>query len=121
MSKKPAVALVHGFWGNAGHRAKVIVELNTRGYTSLHVVENPLTSLADDAERTRKLEFDQPAKARDRQRYRSPSIASISRCSTCLVSRRVRFGSSAVAMTMAASSSAPISTCASGRTGWRAN
>ena len=53
MADKPAVVLVHGFWGNAGHWAKVIVELNRRGYTSLHAVENPLTSLADDAERTR--------------------------------------------------------------------
>jgi pimeloyl-ACP methyl ester carboxylesterase len=53
MADKPAVVLVHGFWGNAGHWAKVIVELNRRGYTSLHAVENPLTSLADDADRTR--------------------------------------------------------------------
>ena len=52
MADKPAVVLVHGFWGNAGHWGKVIVELNRRGYTSLHAVENPLTSLADDAERT---------------------------------------------------------------------
>ncbi|MFD9075501.1 alpha/beta hydrolase, partial [Streptomyces lasiicapitis] len=33
--------------------SKVIVELNKRGFTSLHAVENPLTSLADDTERTR--------------------------------------------------------------------
>jgi pimeloyl-ACP methyl ester carboxylesterase len=33
----------------------VISELSRRGYTSLHAVENPLTSLADDAERTRKM------------------------------------------------------------------
>src|SRR6516162_8147522 len=52
MADKPAVVLVHGFWGNAGHWGKVIVELNRRGYASLHAVENPLTSLADDAERT---------------------------------------------------------------------
>ena len=37
------------------------------------------------------------------------------------VSRRARFGSSAVAMAMAASSSAPISTWANGRTGCRAS
>ena len=53
MSDKPSIVLVHGFWGGAAHWAKVIVELNRRGYDSLHAVENPLTSLADDAERTR--------------------------------------------------------------------
>src|SRR5882672_6025870 len=55
MSNKPSVVLVHGFWGDAAHWAKVIVELNGRGYGSLHAVENPLTSLSDDAERTRKM------------------------------------------------------------------
>src|SRR5258708_14403422 len=55
MSNKPSVVLVHGFWGGAAHWAKVIVELNGRGYGSLHAVENPLTSLSDDAERTRKM------------------------------------------------------------------
>jgi pimeloyl-ACP methyl ester carboxylesterase len=28
MADNPAVVLVHGFWGNAGHWWKVIVELN---------------------------------------------------------------------------------------------
>jgi pimeloyl-ACP methyl ester carboxylesterase len=55
MSNKPSIVLVHGFWGGAAHWAKVIVELNGRGYDSLHAVENPLTSLADDAERTQKM------------------------------------------------------------------
>ena len=55
MSEKPSIVLVHGFWGGAAHWADVIVELNNRGYTDLHAVENPLTSLADDAERTRKM------------------------------------------------------------------
>ncbi|MEV6213875.1 alpha/beta hydrolase [Nocardia sp. NPDC051833] len=55
MAAKPTVVLVHGFWGGAAHWAKVIVELNRRGYPVLHAVENPLTSLADDAERTRKM------------------------------------------------------------------
>lgn len=55
MSDKPAVVLVHGFWGGAAHWANVIVELNKRGYDRIHAVENPLTSLADDAERTRKM------------------------------------------------------------------
>jgi pimeloyl-ACP methyl ester carboxylesterase len=51
----PAVVLVHGFWGDAGHWSKVILELNRRGYGSLHAVENPLTSLADDAHRTQQM------------------------------------------------------------------
>ncbi|GGV31857.1 alpha/beta hydrolase [Streptomyces spectabilis] len=55
MAGRPAVVLVHGFWGGAAHWANVIVELNKRGFDDLHAVENPLTSLADDAERTRKM------------------------------------------------------------------
>ena len=55
MSNKLSVVLVPGFWGGAAHWAKVIVELNRRGYDSLHAVENPLTSLYDDAERTQKM------------------------------------------------------------------
>lgn len=55
MSNKPSVVLVHGFWGGAAHWSKVIVELKDRGYESLHAVENPLTSLADDVERTQKM------------------------------------------------------------------
>ncbi|MEU3061913.1 alpha/beta hydrolase [Streptomyces subrutilus] len=53
MAAKPAIVLVHGFWGGAAHWAKVVPELRRRGFGSLHAVENPLTSLADDAERTR--------------------------------------------------------------------
>ncbi|MEU0935464.1 alpha/beta hydrolase [Embleya sp. NPDC005971] len=55
MADKPTVVLVHGFWGGAAHWAKVVVELRDRGFGSLFAVENPLTSLADDAERTRKM------------------------------------------------------------------
>ncbi|RDK00133.1 alpha/beta hydrolase [Paraburkholderia lacunae] len=55
MSNKPAIVLVHGFWGGAAHWSKVILELSRKGYTSIHAVEMPLTSLADDAERTRKM------------------------------------------------------------------
>jgi pimeloyl-ACP methyl ester carboxylesterase len=55
VSSKPNIVLVHGFWGGAAHWAKVIVELNGRGYDSLHAVDNPLTSLNDDAERTQKM------------------------------------------------------------------
>ncbi len=35
--------------------ANVIKQLHKRGYHDLHAVENPLTSLADDAERTCKM------------------------------------------------------------------
>ncbi|MEO8726185.1 MAG: alpha/beta hydrolase [Acidobacteriaceae bacterium] len=55
MTTKPTVILVHGFWGGAAHWSKVITRLNKKGYTSIFAVENPLTSLADDAERTRKM------------------------------------------------------------------
>lgn len=55
MSDKPAIILVHGFWGGAAHWSKVIVELSQRGYNNLRAVELPLTSLADDAARTRKM------------------------------------------------------------------
>jgi len=59
---QPAVVLVHGFWGGAAHWAKVIVELDRRGYRSLHAVENPLTSLANDAHRTQQMikQIDRP-------------------------------------------------------------
>ena len=52
---KPAIVLVHGFWGGAAHWSKVILQLAKLGYDSISAVENPLTSLADDAERTRKM------------------------------------------------------------------
>ncbi len=55
MSNQPTVVLVHGFWGGAAHWGKVILELARKGYTSIRAVEMPLTSLADDAERTRKM------------------------------------------------------------------
>lgn len=55
MSSKPAIVLVHGFWGGAAHWGNVIVELHKRGYGELYAVENPLTSLADDAARTRQM------------------------------------------------------------------
>ncbi|MGX2996966.1 alpha/beta hydrolase [Streptomyces sp. JNUCC 64] len=55
MADTPAIVLVHGFWGGAAHWSKVILELKRRGHTALHAVENPLTSLAEDAERTRKM------------------------------------------------------------------
>jgi pimeloyl-ACP methyl ester carboxylesterase len=55
MSDKPTIVLVHGFWGGAAHWSKVIAELIHKGITDIRAVEMPLTSLADDAERTRKM------------------------------------------------------------------
>jgi pimeloyl-ACP methyl ester carboxylesterase len=55
MSNKPTIVLVHGFWGDAAHWSKVIVELSRKGYGDIRAVEVPLTSLADDAERARKM------------------------------------------------------------------
>jgi pimeloyl-ACP methyl ester carboxylesterase len=55
MPSKPSIVLVHGFWGGAAHWGKVIVGLARKGYQSVYAVENPLTSLADDVARTRKM------------------------------------------------------------------
>lgn len=55
MADRPTIVLVHGFWGGAAHWGNVIVELKKRGYTKLFAVENPLTSLADDAARTQQM------------------------------------------------------------------
>ena len=55
MAKQTGIILVHGFWGGAAHWSKVIIALARRGHKSVFAVENPLTSLADDAERTRKM------------------------------------------------------------------
>ncbi|MGE0237816.1 MAG: alpha/beta hydrolase [Parvibaculaceae bacterium] len=55
MTKAISIILVHGFWGGAAHWGKVIVGLARKGHQSVMAVENPLTSLADDAERTRKV------------------------------------------------------------------
>ena len=62
MSEKPSIVLVHGFWGGAAHWSKVILELSRLGYRDLHAVEMPLTSLADDTERTRKMVASIPGK-----------------------------------------------------------
>ena len=59
MSNKPEQQAEHcarpWLLGWRGHWAKVIVELSRRDYDSLHAVENPLTSVPDDAERTQKM------------------------------------------------------------------
>jgi pimeloyl-ACP methyl ester carboxylesterase len=54
VSNKLTIILVHGFWGGAAHWAKVIPILARQGY-DVHAVENPLTSLADDSARTKKM------------------------------------------------------------------
>jgi pimeloyl-ACP methyl ester carboxylesterase len=55
MAAKPTIVLVHGFWGGAAHWSKVIIHLSRMGHPGIHAVENPLTSLPDDVERTRKM------------------------------------------------------------------
>ncbi|MDN2697028.1 alpha/beta hydrolase [Janthinobacterium sp. SUN073] len=55
MNNQTTIVLVHGFWGGAAHWSRVIVELRRQGHTAIRAVELPLTSLADDAERTRKM------------------------------------------------------------------
>lgn len=60
MASKLTIVLVHGFWGGAAHWAKVIPRLHASGFTSLLAVENPLTSLEDDAARTRQMVAQQP-------------------------------------------------------------
>lgn len=55
MNEQPTIVLVHGFWGGAAHWSKVILALSRQGFQKLQAVELALTSLADDAERTRKM------------------------------------------------------------------
>ncbi len=55
MGSTPTIILAHGFWGGAAHWSRVILALAKLGHKDLHAVELPLTSLADDAERTRKM------------------------------------------------------------------
>lgn len=55
MNSEITIVLAHGFWGGAAHWSKVIVDLTRKGYGAIRAVELPLTSLADDAERTRKM------------------------------------------------------------------
>lgn len=54
MSTAPRILLVHGAWGDAGHWRHVIPPLHQKGY-DVYAVQNPLTSLADDVERTSRL------------------------------------------------------------------
>ncbi len=54
MAAKPNIILVHGAWGDASHWRHVIPPLDAKGYR-VTAVQNPLTSLADDVDRTRRL------------------------------------------------------------------
>ena len=54
MTTKPNILLVHGAWGDGSHWRHVIPSLHAKGYR-VRAVQNPLTSLADDVDRTRKL------------------------------------------------------------------
>jgi pimeloyl-ACP methyl ester carboxylesterase len=51
---KPNILLVHGAWGDGSHWRHVIPSLHAKGYP-VRAVQNPLTSLADDVDRTSKL------------------------------------------------------------------
>lgn len=54
MPAKPFILLVHGAWGDGSHWRRVIPPLHAKGYR-VGAVQNPLTSLADDIDRTTKL------------------------------------------------------------------
>lgn len=54
MVAKPNIVLVHGAWGDGSHWSHVIPQLHAKGYR-VCAVQNPLTSLADDIDRTSKL------------------------------------------------------------------
>jgi pimeloyl-ACP methyl ester carboxylesterase len=60
MPKKPNILLVHGAWGDASHWRHVIPLLHEKGYR-VFGVQNPLTSLSDDIDRTSKLAAAQDA------------------------------------------------------------
>ena len=53
-SGKPTIILVHGAFGDASHWRHIIPPLHQKAYR-VFAVQNPLTSLSDDIEQTRKL------------------------------------------------------------------
>lgn len=53
MTTKPNIVLVHGAWGDGSHWRHVIPLLHAKGYR-VRAVQNPLTSLSDDIDRTSK-------------------------------------------------------------------
>ncbi|QHV99380.1 alpha/beta hydrolase [Spirosoma endbachense] len=54
MKKELNIVLVHGAWGDGSHWKHVIPVLHAKGYT-VRAVQNPLTSLPEDIERTKNL------------------------------------------------------------------
>ena len=52
MKAKPSIVLVHGAWGDGAHWKHVIPVLVDSGYT-VRAVQNPLSSLKDDVEKTK--------------------------------------------------------------------
>src|SRR5580704_13018092 len=60
MTNKPNILLVHGAWGDASHWRHVIPPLHEKGYC-VFAVQNPLTSLSDDIDRTIKMAAAQDA------------------------------------------------------------
>ena len=60
MPDKPNILLVHGAWGDASHWRHVIPPLHEKGYR-VFAVQNPLTSLSDDIDRTIKMAAAQDA------------------------------------------------------------
>ena len=60
MPDNPNILLVHGAWGDASHWRHVIPPLHEKGYR-VFAVQNPLTSLSDDIDRTIKMAAAQDA------------------------------------------------------------
>ena len=60
MTTKANIVLVHGAWGDGSHWRHVIPPLHAKGYR-VSAVQNPLTSLTEDVDRTRKLAAAQEA------------------------------------------------------------
>jgi pimeloyl-ACP methyl ester carboxylesterase len=54
MASKPNIVLVHGAWGDGSHWSHVIPFLHRKGFR-ISAVQNPLISLPEDIDRTRKL------------------------------------------------------------------
>jgi len=54
MPGKPNILLVHGAWGDGSHWRHIIPSLHEKGFRVL-AVQNPLTSLSEDIDRTSKL------------------------------------------------------------------
>jgi len=53
-AKKVTIVLVHGAWGDGSHWRNIIPGLYKKGYT-VRSVQNPLTSLEDDIQKTKDL------------------------------------------------------------------